>query len=151
MPHDAQFWKVLVQISWVLYTLYGTNHEDKDWRSKEIDATRSTLEFGKDWKGMLNYLAESESIVDVYLCSSAYGHADDRDEMVAETHGVRIIYVGEDYFIVGPRRPVHSSVIPMGWISMIRIHEDEQSSDFVSLVPEEVSQEEEVEERLTVM
>ena len=54
--------------------------------------------------------------------------------MVAETHGVRIIYVGEDYFIVGPRRPVHSSIIPMGWISMIRIHEDSESQDMVSLV-----------------
>jgi len=83
---------------------------------------------------MLNYLAESESLVDVYLCSSAYGHADDRDEMVAETHGVRIIYVGEDYFIVGPRRPVHSSVIPMGWISMIRIHEDQKISEIISLI-----------------
>jgi hypothetical protein len=102
-----------------------------------LDTARSTLEFGKDWKGMLRYLAESESVVDVYLCASAYGHAEDREEMVAETHGVRIIHVGEDYFIVGPRRPVHSSVIPMGWISMIRIHEDGHGSDFVSLVPEE--------------
>ena len=102
-----------------------------------MDTAKSTLEFGKDWKGMLNYLADAESVVDVYLCSSAYGHADDRNEMVAETHGVRIIHVGEDYFMVGPRRPVHSSIIPMGWISMIRIHEDEQSSKFVSFVPEE--------------
>jgi len=51
-----------------------------------MDAAKNTLEFGKDWKGMLNYLAESESLVDVYLCASAYGHADDREEMVAETH-----------------------------------------------------------------
>ena len=99
-----------------------------------MDTTNGTLEFGKDWRSMLNYLAESESLVDVYLCSSAYGHADDRDEMVAETHGVRIIYVGEDYFIVGPRRPVHSSVIPMGWISMIRIHENQKISEIISLI-----------------
>ncbi len=99
--------------------------------------TKSTLEFGKDWRGMLNYLAESESLVDVYLCASAYGHADDREEMVSETHRVRVIYVGEDYFIVGPRRPVHSSVIPMGWISMIRIHEDSEAADMVSLEDEE--------------
>jgi hypothetical protein len=151
LPLGAYSWNILVLISGVLYTLGGINLEDKYWRSKEIDATRSTLEFGKDWKGMLNYLAESESVVDVYLCSSAYGHADDREEMVAETHGVRIIYVGENYFIVGPRRPVHSSVIPMGWISMIRIHEDEQSSDFVSLVPEEDSQEETADDSLSVM
>jgi len=97
---------------------------------------------------MLNYLAESESVVDVYLCASAYGHADDREEMVAETHGVRIIYVGEDYFIVGPRRPVHSSVIPMGWISMIRIHVDDEISDLVSLVPEDDVVEEVVEEKI---
>jgi len=102
-----------------------------------MDAAKSTLEFGKNWKGMLEYLAESESLVDVYLCASAYGHADDREEMVAETHGVRIIYVGEDFFIVGPRRPVHSSVIPMGWISMIRIRDDEEAPSLVSLVDED--------------
>ena len=113
-----------------------------------MDAAKSTLEFGKDWKGMLNYLAESESIVDVYLCASAYGHADDRDEMVAETHGVRIIHVGDDYCMVGPRRPVHSSIIPMGWISMIRIHEDGQGSNFVSFVPEENTEEDEIEDNL---
>jgi hypothetical protein len=102
-----------------------------------MDATKSTLEFGKNWKGMLEYLAESESLVDVYLCASAYGHADDREEMVTETHGVRIIYVGDDFFIVGPRRPVHSSVIPMGWISMIRIRDDEEATKLVSLVDED--------------
>ncbi len=104
---------------------------------KSLNAMNGTLMFGKDWRSMLNYLAEAESLVDVYLCSSAYGHADDRDEMVAETHGVRIIYVGEDYFIVGPRRPVHSSVIPMGWISMIRIREDSEGAMMASLVENE--------------
>ena len=115
-----------------------------------MDTAKSTLEFGKDWKGMLNYLADNESLVDVYLCASAYGHADDRDEMVAETHGVRIIHVGEDYFMVGPRRPVHSSIIPMGWISMIRIHEDNQGSRLVSFVPEEDSEEKEIQNNLNV-
>ena len=102
-----------------------------------MDAAKSTLEFGKNWKGMLDYLAQSESLVDVYLCASAYGHPDDREDMVAETHGVRIIYVGDDYFIVGPRRPVHSSVIPMGWISMIRVRNDEEDANLISLVSEE--------------
>ncbi len=113
-----------------------------------MDAAKSTLEFGKDWKGMLSYLAETESVVDVYLCASAYGHADDRDEMVAETHGVRIIHVGDDFCMVGPRRPVHSSIIPMGWISMIRIHEDGQGSNFVSFVPKENTEEDEIEDNL---
>jgi hypothetical protein len=103
---------------------------------QKMDVAGSTLEFGKDWRGMLEYLADSECLVDVYLCASAYGHSDDREEMVSETHGVRIIYVGDDYFIVGPRRPVHSSVITMGRISMIRIHNDEEAGDIVSLVDE---------------
>ena len=115
-----------------------------------MDAAKSTPEFGKDWKGMLNDLADTESLVDVYLCASAYGHADDREEMVAETHGVRIIHVGEDYFMVGPRRPVHSSIIPMGWISMIRIHEDNHGSRFVSFVPEEDAEEKKTEDNLNV-
>lgn len=103
---------------------------------QKMDVAGSTLEFGKDWKGMLEYLADSECLVDVYLCASAYGHSDDREEMVSETHGVRIIYVGDDYFIVGPRRPVHSSVIPMGWISMIRIRDDGDAANFISFVDE---------------
>lgn len=133
----------------VLYVLYGLYHENTiTGGQKEMDTTKSTLEFGKDWKGMLNYLAEAESVVDVYLCASAYGNADDREEMVEETHGVRIIHVGEDYFMVGPRRPVHSSIIPMGWISMIRIHEDEHSNNFVSFVPENDPEDEEIEKMI---
>lgn len=88
---------------------------------------------------MLNYLAQSEAVVDVYLCSNAYGHMDDREEMVGETHGVRIIYVGEDFFIVGPRRPIHSSIIPMGWISMIRVHNEGTDVEYPSLAGEDDS------------
>jgi hypothetical protein len=94
------------------------------------------LEYGKDWNGMLKKLAEAESLVDVFLCANAYGHYEDREAMLAETRGVRIIYVGEDFFIVGPRRPVHSSIIKLGWLSMIRIHEDDNASDPISLLPE---------------
>ena len=94
----------------------------------------SALEFGKDWKGMLQQLAKSELKVDVYLCMNAYEHAEDRTNMVAETNGVRIIYVGEDYFMVGPRRPVHSSIIPIGWVSMIKIHSEEVNDSSESLL-----------------
>ena len=97
----------------------------------------SGLEYGKDWHGMLQQLAEAESVVDVYLCTSAYGNQDDRETMVLETHGVRIIYVGEDFFVVGPRRPVHSSIIRMGWVSMIRVHQDIGVDEAVCLVSED--------------
>jgi hypothetical protein len=106
----------------------------------------SGLEYGKDWQGMLQQLAEAESVVDVYLCTSAYGNPDDRETMVMETHGVRIVYVGEDFFIVGPRRPVHSSIIRMGWVSMIRVHEDQDVMDTINLVPEFESEEDRLEE-----
>ncbi len=39
-----------------------------------MEKVSSALEFGKDWRDMLNKLAEAESLVDVYLCSNAYGH-----------------------------------------------------------------------------
>ncbi|MFW9845266.1 MAG: hypothetical protein ACFFD6_00845 [Candidatus Thorarchaeota archaeon] len=97
----------------------------------------SGLEYGNDWYQMLKQLADAESLVDVYLCTSAYGNPDDRETMVIETHGVRIIYVGEDFFVVGPRRPVHSSIIRMGWVSMIRVHQDSETQGVVSLLPEE--------------
>ncbi|MGY5874249.1 MAG: hypothetical protein RTU30_00760 [Candidatus Thorarchaeota archaeon] len=83
---------------------------------------------------MLKRLADSEAIVDVYLCSNAFGNNDDREQMATETHGVRIIYVGEDYFIVGPRRPIASSIVPMGWISMIRVQEDSELEEDVKLI-----------------
>lgn len=102
---------------------------------RPLENVISGLEYGKDWQGMLKELAEAESVVDVYLCTSAYGHQDDRSIMVAETHGVRIVYVGDDFFVVGPRRPVHSSIIRMGWVSMIRVHKDQDVMESVSLVP----------------
>ncbi|MFW9953719.1 MAG: hypothetical protein ACFFD3_04120 [Candidatus Thorarchaeota archaeon] len=57
--------------------------------------------------------------------------------MSSETHGVRVIYVGEDYVIVGPRRPIHSSIIPLGWISMIRIHEAQETATMPELIGED--------------
>ncbi len=101
--------------------------------------TTDTLQYGENWRQMLNYLAQSEAVVDVYLCSNAYGNIDDKEEMTIETHGVRIIYVGEDFFIVGPRRPIHSSIIPMGWISMIRIHNEDTEVEYPSLAGEDDS------------
>jgi hypothetical protein len=86
---------------------------------------------------MLQYLADAETVIDVYLCASAYGHADDRETMVRETHGVRVIFVGDDYFVIGPKRPIHSSVIPLGWVSMIRIHNDGPGTGLGELVEAE--------------
>ncbi len=64
-----------------------------------MKATTDSLQYGDNWRQMLIYLAQAECLVDVFLCSNAYGHSDDRDAMVGETHGVRVIYVGEDFFI----------------------------------------------------
>jgi hypothetical protein len=87
---------------------------------------------------MLSKLAEAESVVDIYLCQGAFGNEADRQTIITETHGVRIIYVGEDYFIVGPRRPVGTAVIKMGWLAMIKIHPEDESLDPVSLVPDDI-------------
>jgi hypothetical protein len=104
-----------------------------------MKATTDTLQYGNNWQQMLAYLAQAECLVDVYVCSNAYGHSDDRDAMVGETHGVRVIYVGEDFFIVGPRRPIHSSIIPMGWVSMVRVHNDEDDTGYPSLAGDDDS------------
>ena len=108
-----------------------------------MERIANALEFGQDWRAMLSKLADSETLVDVYLCANAYGHQNDREKMVAETHGVRIIYVGEDFFIVGPRRPVPASIIPLGWISMISLCEEEKTSI------QDLSSEEDVDETFT--
>ena len=88
---------------------------------------------------MLKFLADSEHMIDIYLCANAFGNIDHKPEMVEETHGVRVIYVGEDYVIVGPRRPIHSSIIPIGWISMIRIRKGQQHEKLPDLVTEDDS------------
>ncbi len=102
-----------------------------------MERVASALEYGQNWKSMLQKLADAESLVDVYLCTGAYGHSEDREKMVSETHGVRIIYVGDDYFIVGPRRPVHSSIIPMGWISMVLVHSELDTEEILLLSPDD--------------
>ena len=98
-----------------------------------MELITGALEYGVNWTSMLKKLADAECLVDVYLCSGAFGNPDDRERMVRETHGVRIIYVGEDYFIVGPKRPVHSSIIPFGWLSMIRVYGPDEVSESISL------------------
>jgi hypothetical protein len=103
-----------------------------------LEATARALEFGMNWRGMLSKLAEAESTVDIYLCQGAYGNENDRQTIVAETHGVRIIFVGEDYFIVGPRRPVGSAIIKIGWLAMIRIYPENDSIGPVSLIPDDI-------------
>ena len=91
-----------------------------------MESTTGALHYGKDWHQMLKFLADSEHVIDVYLCANAFGDIDHKPERVEETHGVRVIYVGENYVILGPRRPVHSSIIPLGWISMIRIRKGQE-------------------------
>ncbi len=117
------------------------NHQWKPIGAEEasMTATIDVLQYGKDWHQMLKFLADSEVIVDVFLCSNAYGNINDNEQMRAETQGVRIIYVGEDFFIVGPRRPIHSSIIPIGWTSMIRIHQDDSEKKNISLVGDDES------------
>jgi len=88
---------------------------------------------------MLRFLADSEHIIDIYLCANAFGDIDSKPEMVTETHGVRVIYVGEDYVIVGPRRPVHSSIIPLGWISMIRIQHQQEIEPMPDLAGDDLT------------
>ncbi|NWF94838.1 MAG: hypothetical protein HXY34_01715 [Candidatus Thorarchaeota archaeon] len=88
-----------------------------------MDRVVAGLDFNGTWRDLLRSVANSEVLVDIFLCSNAYGNPEDRSAMVKETHGVRVISVGEDYIAVGPGRPVYSSMIPLGWISMIRVHE----------------------------
>jgi hypothetical protein len=118
-----------------LFALSHSEHEKATHRStSRLESTGTALQFGPNWHLMLKRLADAEVLVDVYLGANAYGNPNDRDLMEEETHGVRIIYVGEDYFVVGPRRPVHSSIIPLGWVSMIRFRSDDEVGEILSLV-----------------
>jgi hypothetical protein len=103
-----------------------------------LEAAARALEFGINWREMLSKLAEAESVVDIYLCQGAFGNQEDRQAMNAETHGVRIIFVGEDYFIVGPRRPVGTAIIKVGWLAMIRIHPENEPIEPVGFIPDEI-------------
>ena len=42
---------------------------------------------------------------------------------------MRIIHVGEDYIVVGPKRPLSTAVIPLNEVAMVMISEQKYRDD----------------------
>ena len=44
-------------------------------------------------------------------------------------NGVGIIHVGEDYIVVGPKRPLSTAIIPLNEVAMVMISEQKYRDD----------------------
>ena len=75
---------------------------------------------GKDYLEVLEQLARDGTLVDIILTATPIGFELPK-EIENRTIGVRIIHVGEDYIVVGPKRPLSTAVIPLNEVAMVMI------------------------------
>jgi hypothetical protein len=83
---------------------------------------------GCDFLEVLEQLARDGTLVDIILAA----HPIDLElpkEIERRTYGVRIIHVGEDYIVVGPKKPLATAVIPLDEVSMVMISEKKYRDD----------------------
>ena len=83
---------------------------------------------GSDFLEVLEQLARDGTLVDIILG----GYPLDLElpkEVERRTCGVRIIHVGEDYIVVGPKKPLATAVIPLGEVLMVMISEKRYRDD----------------------
>ena len=76
----------------------------------------------------MEQLARDGTLVDIILAA----HPIDLElpkEVERRTYGVRIIHVGEDYIVVGPKKPLVTAVIPLDEVSMVMISEKKYRDD----------------------
>ena len=83
---------------------------------------------GKDYLEVLEQLARDGTIVDIILTATPDGF-ELLKEIEKRTFGVRIIHVGEDYIVVGPKRPLSTAVIPLDEVAMVMISEQKYRDD----------------------
>ena len=83
---------------------------------------------GKDYIEVSEQLAQNGTLVDIVLTAFPIG-LELPKEMEDRTCGVRIIHVGEDYIVVGPKRPLATAVIPLDEVAMVMISEQKYRDD----------------------
>jgi hypothetical protein len=83
---------------------------------------------GKDYLEVLEQLAQNGTLVDIVLTAYPIG-LELPKEMEDRTCGVRIIHVGEDYIVVGPKRHLSTAVIPLDEVAMVMISEQKYRDD----------------------
>ena len=83
---------------------------------------------GRDYLEVLEQLADNETLVDIILNTAPEGF-ELLKEIGNRTCGVRIIHVGEDYIVVGPKRPLSTAVIPLDEVAMVMISEQKYRDD----------------------
>ena len=83
---------------------------------------------GKDYLEVLEQLAKNGTLVDIVLTANPIGFELPK-EIEDRTCGVRIIHVGEDYIVVGPKKPLSTAVIPLDEVAMVMISEQKYRDD----------------------
>ena len=72
--------------------------------------TQTPIFRGRDYLEVLEQLADNETLVDIILATAPEGF-ELLKEIGNRTYGVRIIHVGEDYIVVGPKRPLATATL----------------------------------------
>ena len=108
---------------------FGNERHDEPERVD--DNTGYSISLGGPLVDIMKQLAHEETLVDVLTVNAPSIDADSR-ALEKETHGVRIILVGEDHVVLGPRRPVFSCFIPFDEILMIRLSDTSHGTEFQS-------------------
>jgi hypothetical protein len=81
----------------------------------------ASIEFQESLKDTLEQFAEDGCLVDIFLKSTS---EEIGDYLRGETHSVRIILVGEDYIVLGPKRPLVNCFVPIESILMVRVSDE---------------------------
>jgi hypothetical protein len=86
------------------------------------------IPFRGNFLDVLKQVAKDGLLVDVIL-NHVPGAQEYRGIIFKETLRTRIIHVGEDYLIIGPKRPLSNCIIPIEEILLVRLSEEERRDD----------------------
>lgn len=86
------------------------------------------LNLGLSLSETLEHFAEEGYLVDIFLKHEAASE-ELQELLLSETQSVRIVLVGEDYVVLGPKRPLISCLVPIDSILMVRISDEKELMD----------------------
>ncbi|MBN2229996.1 MAG: hypothetical protein JW779_10460 [Candidatus Thorarchaeota archaeon] len=102
--------------------------EDRDGTMRVDDSSLYNIALGGSLAEVLKQLADAGTLVDILTITSPSLNQDE-SLLKRETHGVRIIMVGEDHVVLGPKRPIFTSFLPLDDILMVRITETQECDE----------------------
>jgi hypothetical protein len=91
-------------------------------------SNQRVIPFRGNFLDVLKQVAKDGLLVDVIL--NHVPRTEEYHEIIfKETLSIRIIHVGEDYLILGPKRPLSNCIIPIDEILLVRLSEEYRRDD----------------------